>query len=526
MTNRVDEACLPCRQCKRRCDGAVPRCALCIKKGIDCTYPSTLPRSSGPHRPSRRVKRAEALPSAGSEHDIPQSSQHADTGNRNRNLTTASEAAAIYYIAPDVFNEANLDLPRLEIPIPLDIAKHVSHATIIRSVTTDFFRSIHTWFPIVYKKAFLKQIFNPLAKHRAELSLLAFCMKLVCEPYSGANVALYHAGKQFLLEVMSSGILSIHVLQAGILMVVYEMGQAIYPSAYFTLGQCVQYSNILGIDKFDLGLTGEDAQHGSWEEIEERRRGWWAVVILDRIISIHNPLRRLLTDDPTFETYLPVDDHAWEDGASGPSSAVNISTSFSLKTGSFSRLAQSAYLLGEALKVVKAQSNLESSAAGVDEVAQLRRTVLALIHLSDSELRGLQFCPQVPVCISTILMLEEHSWRHPSPTQPLEGTKILSPESRCVLDQLAVIAPSFRDSCLRSEPLGIPLFVTQVLYQTACFNIQAEQSGLSDAVIEARLEVIMDVLQLLRRTWRLADIYAGLLQSKQALAASEAFGRG
>ncbi|OPB40547.1 hypothetical protein A0O28_0006260 [Trichoderma guizhouense] len=497
MANRVDKACLPCRQCKRRCDGVAPRCALCIKKGIDCTYPSTLPRSSGPHRPGRRIKRAEALPSAGSDRDIPQSSQHADADNRSRHLTTAFEAAAIYYIAPDVFSEAHLDLLRLEMPVPLDIAKHISHATIIRSVTTEFFRSIHTWFPIVYKKAFLTQIFNPLAKHRAELSLLALCMKLVCEPYSGANTALYHAVRQFLLEVMASGILSIHVLQAGILMVVYEMGQAIYPSAYFTLGQCVQYSSILGIDKFDLGLTGEDAQHGSWEEIEERRRGWWAVVILDRIISIHNPLRRLLTDDPTFETYLPVDDHAWEDGISGPSSAVSISTSFSLKTGLFSRLAQSTYLLGEALKVIKTQNDIEGSAAGVEEVAQLRRTVLALIHLSDSEskLRGLQFCPQVSVCIS---------WRHPGPTQSPEQTKVLSAESRCVLDRLAAMGPSFRDNCLRSKPLRIPLFVTQVIYQIGCFNIQAEQSGLSDTLMAARLEVIMDVLQLLRRTWRLA----------------------
>lgn len=80
---------------------------------------------------------------------------------------------------------------------------------------------------------------------------------------------------------------------------------------------------------------------------------------------------------------------------------MSISTSFSLKTGLFSRLAQSTYLLGEALKVIKAQTDVEGSAAGVEEVAQLRRTVLALIHLSDSEskLRGLQFCPQVSVCI-------------------------------------------------------------------------------------------------------------------------------
>lgn len=102
------------------------------------------------------------------------------------------------------------------------------------------------------------------------------------------------------------------------------------------------------------------------------------------------------------------------------------------------------------------------------------------------------------------MILQEHSWRQTTPTQALGHTKPLDEESRCVLDRLAAMAPSFRDNCINAKPLRIPLFVTQVIYQIACLNIEAEQSGLSDVVLEGRLEVIMDVLQLLRKTWRLA----------------------
>ena len=72
------------------------------------------------------------------------------------------------------------------------------------------------------------------------------------------------------------------MLQAAVLIAVYEVGHAIYPAAYLTIGACARYGTMLGIDKLGLDLMGDSLGPLSWIEVEERRRVWWAVVLLDR----------------------------------------------------------------------------------------------------------------------------------------------------------------------------------------------------------------------------------------------------
>jgi hypothetical protein len=103
----------------------------------------------------------------------------------------------------------------------------------------------------------------------------------------GPNNFLYRTAKRFLHEVETAGILSTHVLQAGLLVALYEMGHAMYPAAYLTVGTCARYGLALGIYRNcspksaaeeDLELRGQR----SWNEVEENRRVWWAVLIFDR----------------------------------------------------------------------------------------------------------------------------------------------------------------------------------------------------------------------------------------------------
>jgi hypothetical protein len=61
--------------------------------------------------------------------------------------------------------------------------------------------------------------------------------------------------------------------------------------------------------------------------------------------------------------------------------------------GFFSRVAQATYLLSQALKAVSLAANDQDSAAQADETEQLRRTLLALVHLSDAE--ATRSCPLI-----------------------------------------------------------------------------------------------------------------------------------
>jgi hypothetical protein len=113
-------------------------------------------------------------------------------------------------------------------------------------------------------------------------------MKLCCtapiDEEGGISVQndFYHAVKNFSYEVESASFLSIHVLQAGILIALYELGQAIYPAAYLTVGDCARYGLALGINEFAPASNAHSVVSLSWNDTEERRRVWWAVLSLDR----------------------------------------------------------------------------------------------------------------------------------------------------------------------------------------------------------------------------------------------------
>lgn len=82
-----------------------------------------------------------------------------------------------------------------------------------------------------------------------------------------------------------------------------------------------------------------------------------------------------------------------------PEKSINLSSGFALKMGIFARLAQATHLLGQALKSVTVADNGPSGASG-DETAQLRRTLMSLVHLADKEakVRELEFCSQSAIC--------------------------------------------------------------------------------------------------------------------------------
>ncbi len=116
-------------------------------------------------------------------------------------------------------------------------------------------------------------------------------MHLCCTAAVGQDAAgcdrddLYRLAKRFYFEVENTGALSIHVLQAAVLIAIYEVGQAIYPAAYLTVGACARYGAALGIDKTCLSQNGDETEPCSWIQFEEKRRVWWSILMLDRYVS-------------------------------------------------------------------------------------------------------------------------------------------------------------------------------------------------------------------------------------------------
>ncbi|RYO98816.1 hypothetical protein DL764_006979 [Monosporascus ibericus] len=150
-------------------------------------------------------------------------------------------------------------------------------------------------------------------------------MKLITsQPRDGFDASenyLYTASKRFLSLLENSGTASLMYLQALILVALYEYGQGIYPAAWMT---------------------------GTWIEMEERRRTWWAVYILDKLVAVGSRKRPLSTE-PSANEMLPVADSAFEAGDISAAVQGTVSAPFTEPQSPFSRLCQSAMLVSRAL---------------------------------------------------------------------------------------------------------------------------------------------------------------------------------
>jgi hypothetical protein len=190
----------------------------------------------------------------------------------------------VFFLDPKVFRHCRVEMPTPISPIPSQLAASISD---IRHVAAEFFGKIHLWMPIISKKRFYEKLLNPLMQPRIDVMLLVYCMRLITVSPSdhadGENpkTSGYLNARRFLLEAEVAGILSLQLLQAGLLVTMYEVGHAIYPSAYTSLGTWVRYGVSLGINRERPVGSIEPFE---WLEEEERRRVWWAILILDRYV--------------------------------------------------------------------------------------------------------------------------------------------------------------------------------------------------------------------------------------------------
>lgn len=185
-------ACFPCRHSKRRCDKSLPACQLCIRKGVECSYPTrraqkyvVLPQSSEtpqatapPSDDSITSRVTRSSESASLERELSWEASHAATGI----VQSFATATAIQFIAPRIFRDAHLEIPRVNIAIPKDVAAHVGDLGQIRDIYATFSSQAVIWTPVIFRKNFFNIALNPLSPRRTEGILMCLCMKLYCTP--------------------------------------------------------------------------------------------------------------------------------------------------------------------------------------------------------------------------------------------------------------------------------------------------------------------------------------------------------
>jgi Fungal specific transcription factor domain len=186
----------------------------------------------------------------------------------------------VYFLDKDMFQRSLVEIPRMDFQVSSDILNLNGSTDNVREVASMYFHLVHPWMPFISRKLFYDQLLSPLMPLRAESSLLFACMQLAISlPHSSnPRTSAYLTVKVELFRAEIAGVLTLRLLQAWVLVSLYEIGHAIYPSAYMSIGTCARYADALSITASRESCPDTPR---NWVGTEERRRTWWAVRILD-----------------------------------------------------------------------------------------------------------------------------------------------------------------------------------------------------------------------------------------------------
>lgn len=210
---------------------------------------------------------------------------HSSLLDQERPQSQAIDLATILFLDPDLLRLGQIQTLHTIPVIPQHVLQLLGSLDEIRLNTDKFFGHIHQWMPFISKKRFYELYMQPSFHSRPDVALLLLGLKLITTlpppDLPNPRTTLYHTVKHFYLEV--EGSFSLLVLQAGILVALYELGHGIYPAAFLSIGQCARYTHALGINTSHMVPATKVL---TLVEVEERRRVWWAIVILDRYVYL------------------------------------------------------------------------------------------------------------------------------------------------------------------------------------------------------------------------------------------------
>ncbi|KAF5584943.1 Zn(II)Cys6 transcriptional activator [Fusarium subglutinans] len=447
-------------------------CFKC-RESIDCHYPQ--------HRGQKKPSPIDDVAAArASETTQPEKAQ---------DLVSAE---AIRFLAPDLFRDMNLQVPRLGWEMPAEIEAQLEGRQQMQQTTKAFLLLTKSWMPIVNGKRHLAAVLNPLVPLRRPTALLALCMKLCCLSVDKVEEkrVLYSLVKKFYAEVESQEDPCIQVMQSAVFIAVFEMGDAIFPAAYLTVGALARYGMAIGMDKINhhaLGKSCGAAVGASWADIEEMRRVWWGALILDRLLNVSQPSRGLSTADPSFEDFLPVDDEIFYNQSSSPEHATRISEGFTFKMGSFARLCQAMHLISKSLSFCRSAHNSS------DQVPQSNP-------------------------------LEEHYWRQPGHESEQDSTPNIFPETISALETLVRISATLREGGYELwqhlEDGRCSLFLVELVYQGLLVLLRMGKVWLAEEVQSKKLSLAW-LLSHMGKRWPLVAVYKRILEARESILAVE-----
>jgi hypothetical protein len=305
-------------------------------------------------------------------------------------------------------------------PLPADFDLNISMAVYavldgangqFEKIIGIYFKSAHSWLTIVRKQRFIKRVSASRLRADASVAILLLCMRLVAEPFDRAKTkndasrdTIYLAAKNLHGIIQTSGGPSLELIQAGLLIALFEHNSAIPNVAYQTLVNCAKMSSFLGLDIARHNLS--PGQNVTAME-EEKKRTYWGIVSLERVIMLHDEKheRQIIMPEPYLDDSLPaVRDVFWEnsdDDTIVPGSNYTVSGFVPKDADSFCRQVQASRLMGIVQEVIRIpyENNPAEMRERVFEVDKLLQESLGKL-LFDCDGGCTQYCGPISLCVA------------------------------------------------------------------------------------------------------------------------------
>ncbi|KAL2071097.1 hypothetical protein VTL71DRAFT_12332 [Oculimacula yallundae] len=349
-------ACQSCRRRKLKCLRESPGCSQCARLEIDCVYTSTRKpgmKSGAIEALNQRLQVLEdiVLRSDGNQiQDHLQKNPGAASGRDTRDSlfqvsqVLIKELQRIGSNPPDHYDDPDTSCDdgnqrkrkrlrvdnrpdlrnRLKTEDKSDLLSSLPEQEILSLIVDKYFRVLQHWIPFIHQKRFQRQLNNPLNKERNAVVLHAItCATLRFVKSDDHGMSFLEASDQVrrsrqvvMLFALSQP--SMENLQALIIISFDHIGCGDVEKAWSLIGsmtRTVEYlrltvePDLLQRRPLRRPLTLLEPTN-DWTEIEERRRLFWNVFLLDRYCSITTGWSTSLTSDDVHRK-LPCDGGLW-----------------------------------------------------------------------------------------------------------------------------------------------------------------------------------------------------------------------
>lgn len=202
------------------------------------------------------------------------SGQHAPTNSEEKPFP------AVFFLDHRVFQQLRIDLPKATEDFDPTLKDWLGDINIL---ATAYWHAVHWYIPVVSRVTFGNQLLDPLQRKKVDVLLLLTSMKLLLwqpgtEPFPRE---MYLRARKSLQAAEDTGLICVRLLQARVVLLIFEYGHALFPAAYFSVATCARLGAALGVNK----TLRTKELFSTPLETEEARRTWWMILLVDRLVA-------------------------------------------------------------------------------------------------------------------------------------------------------------------------------------------------------------------------------------------------